>query len=273
MPIDFKLVALIEAMNDRPIAFNRHYVNLGCGINGALMLSQMVYWSKRTKDQNGFFYKTQDDWIEETGLTRYEQERARKKLKELGFILEHKHGVPCKVHFKVDHERLYLALIQYAENQQTGMWKNHKLECGKPTNKDAENQQTNTESTAKITSESTTDINNVFLFWKSAFNKSARTKLEGKRLASIKARLKEGYSVDEIKTAISNVSKSQWHLDNGQTDIELICRNQINLDKYLALKPNQSSGFNQNQPVSNTFNKLGELADEWDQRNAINEYF
>ena len=76
MPIDFKLVALIEAMNDRPIAFNRHYVSLGCGINGSLMLSQMVYWSKRTKDQNGYFYKTQDEWLEETGLTRYEQEGA-----------------------------------------------------------------------------------------------------------------------------------------------------------------------------------------------------
>ena len=63
MPIDFKLVALIEAMNDRPIAFNRHYVSLGCGINGSLMLSQMVYWSKRTKDQNGYSYKTQEEWL------------------------------------------------------------------------------------------------------------------------------------------------------------------------------------------------------------------
>lgn len=268
MTIDFKLIALIDAMNDRPIAFNRHYVNLGCGINGALMLSQMVYWSKRTKDKNGFFYKTQDDWLEETGLTRYEQEGARKKLKELGFILERKHGVPCKVHFKVNHEHLYLALIQYAENQQTGMWETPKLGCGKPTNNDAENQQTNTENTTKNTSESTTDINDVFLFWKSAFNKSTRTKLEGKRLTSIKARLKEGYSVDEIKTAISNVSKSQWHLDNGQTDIELICRNQINLDKYLTLKPSQNIGFNQQQPKNNRMENLGRLANEWDQQNS-----
>lgn len=268
MSIDFKLVALIEAMNDRPIAFNRHYVSIGCGINGALMLSQMVYWSKRTKDRNGYFYKTQDEWLEETGLTRYEQEGARKRLKELNFVSEHKHGVPCKVHFKVNHEALYSALIQYVENQQTGMWKTNKLECGKTTNSDAEKPQTNTENTAEINSEITTDINNVFSFWKSVFNKTDRTKIEGKRFKSIKARLSEGYSVDEIKTAISNVSKSQWHIDNGQTDIELICRNQINLDKYLALKPfSQQSNYQQPQ---NTFNKLGELADEWDQQNAIN---
>ena len=60
--LNHQMVALIDTMNDRPIAFNRHYVALGCGINGALMLSQMVYWSKRTKDRNGFFYKTQDEW-------------------------------------------------------------------------------------------------------------------------------------------------------------------------------------------------------------------
>ena len=56
--LNSQTVALIDAMNDRPIAFNRHYVSLGCGLNGALMLSQMVYWSKRTKDKNGYFYKT-----------------------------------------------------------------------------------------------------------------------------------------------------------------------------------------------------------------------
>lgn len=267
MPIDFKLVALIEAMNDRPIAFNRHYVSLGCGINGALMLSQMVYWSKRTKDKNGYFYKTQDEWLEETRLTRYEQESARKKLRDLNFVSEHKHGVPCKVHFKVNHEALYSALIQYVENQQTGMWETHKLDSGKPTNCDVENQQTNTESTAEINSETTTNINNVFSFWKSVFNKTDRTKMEGKRLKVIKARLNEGYSVDEIKTAISNVSKSQWHIDNGQTDIELICRNQINLDKYLALKPFAKQQYQQPQQQNGfiDFSNIGQKPEDLSQ--------
>ena len=110
-----ELVALIDAMNDKPIAFNRHYVALGCGINGALMLSQMVYWSKRTKDRNGYFYKTQEEWEDETGLTRREQETARKKLRELGFSSECKRGVPCKVHFKVERDSLYKALIKLAQ--------------------------------------------------------------------------------------------------------------------------------------------------------------
>ncbi|MGQ1340838.1 DNA-binding protein [Acinetobacter baumannii] len=152
--LNFQTVALIDAMNDRPIAFNRHYVSLGCGINGALMLSQMVYWSKRTKDKNGYFYKTQDDWEQETGLTRREQETARKKLRELGFVSEHKHGVPCKVHFRVEHDNLYMALVRFSQNSQSSMAESAKLECTDAPNSDVVIRQTNTENTQEITTES-----------------------------------------------------------------------------------------------------------------------
>lgn len=149
--LNLQLVALIETMNDKPIAFNRHYVALGCGINGALMLSQMVYWSKRTKDRNGSFYKTQDEWEEETGLGRREQETARKKLRELGFVSEHKRGVPCKVHFKVEHDVLYKALIKLAQNRQSSMAESAKLECTNQPNSNGGNSQSNTENTAETT--------------------------------------------------------------------------------------------------------------------------
>lgn len=81
----------------------------------------------------------------------------------------------------------------------------------------------------------TNNINIVFLFWKETFNKSSRTILKGVRETKIKARLKEGYTVDEIKQAILNVSSSQHHIDGGHTDIELICRDQSHLDKYIAM--------------------------------------
>lgn len=151
--LNFQTVALIDAMNDRPIAFNRHYVSLGCGINGALMLSQMVYWSKRTKDKNGYFYKTQDDWEQETGLTRREQETARKRLRELGFVSEHKHGVPCKVHFRVEHNNLYMALVRFSQNSQSSMAECAKLECTNAPNSDVGIRQSNTENTQEITTE------------------------------------------------------------------------------------------------------------------------
>ncbi|MCG7222003.1 DNA-binding protein [Acinetobacter sp. AG3] len=164
MNTSISMIKLIEAMNDQPIAFNKHYVFIGCGINGALMLSQLVYWTARTKNSDGWIYKTQHDWTMETGLTRKEQENARKKLKDLSFLKEMKRGVPCKVYFKVERENLYKALIEYSEsldssqyapNGQSSLNETGELVGTKRTNSVAPNGQSITENTT----ENTTDIN------------------------------------------------------------------------------------------------------------------
>lgn len=142
---------------DRPIAYQRAFVGIGCGITGAVMLSQAVYWSERSSSKDGWFYKTQADWEEETGLTRYEQESARKKLKSLGVLEEIKRGVPCKVNYRVNEKQLTMLLSQYVENQQTRMQKPNTTVCGDPANSDAEIQQTNTETTQRLP-ETTTEI-------------------------------------------------------------------------------------------------------------------
>lgn len=101
---------MIPKLLDRPIAFHRCFVDIGCGITGALMLSQAVYWSKRTRDGDGWFYKTQAEWMEETGLSRTEQEKARRTLRALGVIDEVRKGVPAKLYYRVNDERLTMAL-------------------------------------------------------------------------------------------------------------------------------------------------------------------
>ena len=146
------LIELIRLMNEKPIAFNKHYVFIGCGINGAVMLSQLVYWADKSKDKNGWIYKTGKEWTEETGLTRREQDTARKNLRELGFIEEHKHGVPCKVHFRVNQSALYQSLIELAQKRQ-GYAQISQTECTDQPNLIGGMRQTNTENTAKNTTE------------------------------------------------------------------------------------------------------------------------
>lgn len=141
---------------DRPIAFQRSFVRLTGSINAALMLSQAVYWSTRSTLPNGWFYKTRDEWEEETGLSRYEQEGARKILIAKRLLAEVKRGVPCKVHYQVNAEEL---AIQLGENQPTGRGNTPHLVGGKPANKLRENHPTITETTAEITSETTSEIN------------------------------------------------------------------------------------------------------------------
>lgn len=269
-----ELLELIRFMNQKPIAFNKHYVDLGCGINGALMLSQLVYWADKAKDPNGWIYKTGKEWTEETGLNRREQDTARKNLRELGLIEEHKHGVPCKIHYKVSQDTLYSKLLEAAQIRQT--------ECTERTNcmhksakLNAQNVQTNTESTAENTAEITTHLKDIrvieiFEFWKSVFKKTDRMKLDGLRERKIKARLNDGISKEDIMKAITNVSQDWWHVDNNHIDLELICRNDVKMQQFINMKPkSKAERENKNRyapkPAEpNTMDSLRQLAEEYE---------
>jgi hypothetical protein len=100
---------LVDAL-DRPIAFHRCFVTITGSITAALMLSQALYWSKRSKDPEGWFYKTAEEWTEETGMVRSEVENARKRLKIAGFISEKRKGQPAKLFYKVNAEAIQQAL-------------------------------------------------------------------------------------------------------------------------------------------------------------------
>lgn len=157
---------------DRPVAFQRAFVQLGTGITGALMLSQAVYWSNRISDDTGWFYKTQSEWEDETGLTRREQEGARARLMGIGVLIEERRGVPAQLYFRVDFDALEAILgthqtanldctkppIKNARNRQTSMAKTAKQVRTKAPNKSAPNRQSNIRKTTTETTTETTHI-------------------------------------------------------------------------------------------------------------------
>ena len=107
---------LIKVLLERPIAFHPCLAVLTGSITSGLLLSQAVYWSLRTKDPDGWFYKTQEDWQNEVFLNRTEQANARQKLRVFAFWQEKKRGVPGKLYYRVDLDLLADALNgEYAE--------------------------------------------------------------------------------------------------------------------------------------------------------------
>lgn len=90
---------------DKPIAFHRCFVSLTGSVNAALMLSQAMYWQKRNED-GVWWFQTQEKWADETGLSRREQETARRALRNLPFWKEELRGLPGKLHFFLDLELL-----------------------------------------------------------------------------------------------------------------------------------------------------------------------
>lgn len=87
---------------DVPVTFHRCLVPVAGGIAPALMLSQAI-WTTQTLDASarGWFMRSQEQWTEETGLSRWEQETARRALRRAGLLEERCLGMPARLWFRV----------------------------------------------------------------------------------------------------------------------------------------------------------------------------
>lgn len=97
----------LDNILDRPIAFNPSFKKITGSTNAALLLSQAFYWTKRTSDTEGWFYKTRDEWAAETGLTLEELDGAREKCRTTGVMEEKLKGAPATVHYRVVKPKVY----------------------------------------------------------------------------------------------------------------------------------------------------------------------
>lgn len=100
----------IKGMLGRPIVIQRCFVDLTGDFSSAVMLSQAYYWSERTNDPEGWFWKTADEWEDEICLTLSEQQRARTRLKQFRFWIEENRGMPRRTFYRIDLDALLLAL-------------------------------------------------------------------------------------------------------------------------------------------------------------------
>lgn len=103
--------ALRAALGSRIVAYSVRYAQLAGGsVTAGVFLAQLIYWADKGADPDGWIYKTQPDWTDETGLSRSEQEIARRKLRDAGVLEEWRRGVPARLYYRVDWDGLIAAL-------------------------------------------------------------------------------------------------------------------------------------------------------------------
>ena len=80
-PFAISAELLLEVF-DMPVSFHRCLVPVAGGVTPALMLSQAI-WTTQTLEPTarGWFMCSQEQWTQETGMTRWEQETARRALR------------------------------------------------------------------------------------------------------------------------------------------------------------------------------------------------
>lgn len=86
------------------------------------------------------------------------------------------------------------------------------------------------------------DVVEVHDYWRSRLHPDAKApRKSSKRFCRIKARLDEGFTVEQIKRAIDGCAGSEFHRQNKHTDIELICRDAAKLERFISLAPASST--------------------------------
>jgi len=100
-PFAISAELLLEVF-DMPVSFHRCLVPVAGGVTPALMLSQAI-WTTQTLQptEDGWFMRSQEQWTQETGLTRWEQETARRALRRAGLLEERRVGMPAKLWLRV----------------------------------------------------------------------------------------------------------------------------------------------------------------------------
>jgi uncharacterized protein YdaU (DUF1376 family) len=93
----------------------------------------------------------------------------------------------------------------------------------------------------------------IFDYWVSVMGmKPAATKFTDKRKRCVKARLRDGYTPDQIREAIDHCRGDPWSMgDNDRNrpfnDLELICRSGEKLESFLNMEPSHAA----NRPRKN----------------------
>jgi len=113
--------ALMLDIFDEPIVFHRAYVPIAGGITASLFLSYAGYaCADLPQDQGGWFTRTQTEWERDTGLTRREQETARRQLRERGLLEERRVGMPAVLWYRVNWARLRDSLERQSRSHWAG---------------------------------------------------------------------------------------------------------------------------------------------------------
>lgn len=151
---------LIKSLNQKPIAYYPIYRLITGSTTAAILLSQLMYWFTK-KDK---IYKTNEELIQETLLTKQELKTAKKIIKKLPFVKVELEGIPARTYYSIDWDKYIETINNFCENnlqndkdvnfEPTSWCKSHQLDGVNHTNSVVQIAPTITENTT----ENTTDI-------------------------------------------------------------------------------------------------------------------
>jgi len=98
----------------------RPYIDVTGNIEDALLLSQIIYWTDRTKMDDGWFAKSYSEWTDEITLSKYQVMAATKRLGEAGVetMVRKFNGAPT-VHYRLRKSEFELWIVKKLDERKS----------------------------------------------------------------------------------------------------------------------------------------------------------
>jgi hypothetical protein len=111
-----------DMLPNRVVGYSPDLAKIVGGATTGLFLSQLLFLSDKGTNPEGWVYKSEAEMGKETGLSKREQQTARRKLLSLGVITIMRGGWKNTYHFKILWEKLYqvIAGMQRPQTVSTG---------------------------------------------------------------------------------------------------------------------------------------------------------
>jgi hypothetical protein len=81
------------------------------------MISQLLFWTGKQANKDGYIWKTEKEFIRELGISSSQQKTAINLGRKLGFLEVKRKGIPAKRHYKIDYEVLIKATLKLAKTK------------------------------------------------------------------------------------------------------------------------------------------------------------
>jgi hypothetical protein len=106
-----------ENLPHRLVAYSPELARILGGVTTGAYFSQLMFLADKGNDPEGWIYKSETEMAQETGLTKREQQTARRKLLALGVIELKRGGWRNTYHFRICWEKLIQVIEQYQRAQ------------------------------------------------------------------------------------------------------------------------------------------------------------
>ncbi len=139
--IDWHDMVVVAEVLGPAVAYHRTLAGIGGGVHAGLLLSRALYLTRiqSARQLDAWICNSTARWSEELGLTRREQEGARRDLQRIGIWEEALRGVPASLVARVRLEDLLSLLVPHVSADLGGAELASLPECGKATDRFAQN--------------------------------------------------------------------------------------------------------------------------------------